>query len=598
MEFNKKTMRKIMQLITFTVLLLVGLMNIDVVMDTIGWIFEILMPFIIGGCIAFIIGVPMKLFEEKIFRKGKSNNKILEKIRRPLSILLSLLTIIGLVLIVILLIAPELTSTVTKLVNETIPDFINNVEKWVVGLTEKYPAITKYVNEYEFDWDKISGNILNITQDLANGVFSSTLSFLGAIVSTITNFAIGLVFSIYLLSNKEKIAMQGKKILYGYLPVKRADRVISILKLTHTSFSNFLSGQCVEAVIEGCLFFIALSIFGFNYALLIGVIAAFTALIPIFGAFIAFGIGFLLLFMVNPIQALWFIVIFLVIQQVESNLIYPYVVGGSIGLPSIWVLFAVTVGGSLMGVAGMLIFIPLFSVFYILLRETVRVRLIVKRIPSEKYENEFAIDFAEQRRELEQIGHNRERRHQEEQMENHGEQSKGKQSKKNNSTKSSGQRSEKPREEQTTSLPNDRQSGKMNGQPNTGRPNGKQNREQTESRSKEKFNGKPNGEQTESRSNERSNREQTESRSNERPNREQTESRYKEKFNGKPNGKQSENRSNERLNQELKIENQSTNQKKTNHERNVEERANKSVGNSSQVRMNTLERLPKDHEHE
>lgn len=478
MEFNKKTIRKIMQLITFTVLLLVGLMNIDVVMNTIGWLLGILMPFIIGGCIAFIIGVPMKLFEEKVFRKGKSDNKVLKKIRRPLSILLSLLTIIGIVLIVILLIAPELTSTVTKLANETIPDFFTNVEKWATDLSEKYPAISKYVNEYEFDWDKISGNILNLTQSLANGVFSSTFSILGAIVSTITNFVIGLVFSIYLLSNKEKLAKQGKKILYGYLPVKRADRIVSILKLTHTSFSNFLSGQCVEAIIEGCLFFIALSIFGFNYALLIGVIAAFMALIPIFGAFIAFAIGFLLLFMVNPVQALWFIVIFLVIQQLESNLIYPYVVGGSIGLPSIWVLFAVTVGGSLMGVAGMLIFIPLFSVFYILLREAVQVRLVVKRVPSEKYEKEFSLDIEQQRIELERIGHNRETRRQEEQMEADEEELKRRQTIQRNLAKTSRAKNGKPSEEQTAR----QQKEKMTGKPRE---------EQTISQQKGKMNTKP-----------------------------------------------------------------------------------------------------------
>ncbi|MDD5934100.1 MAG: AI-2E family transporter [Clostridiales bacterium] len=410
MEFNKKTMRKFMQLITFTVLLLVGLMNFNVIMDTIGWILKILMPFIIGGCIAFIICVPMKLFEEKVFRKGKSNNKILAKIRRPLSILLSLICIIGLILIVILLIAPELTQTVTKLVNETIPNFFSNVEEWAINLSKKYPEIEKYLNEYELDWDKISGNVLNLTQYLANGVFNSTFSIIGTIVNTITNFVIGLVFAVYLLSNKEKLAVQGKKILYGYLPMKRADRILSILKLTNTSFSNFLSGQCVEAVIEGCLFFIVLSLFGFNYAMLIGVIAAFMALIPIFGAFIAALIGFLLLFMVDPVQALWFILIFIIIQQVESNLIYPYVVGGSIGLPSIWVLFALTVGGSLMGVVGMIIVIPLFSVFYILLREAVQVRLTIRRVPSEKYEKEFTVDLEQQRLELEQRGRNRELR--------------------------------------------------------------------------------------------------------------------------------------------------------------------------------------------
>lgn len=401
MELNKKNMRKIMTLITFTVLLLVGLLNVDVILNTINWIFGILMPFIIGGGIAFLLSVPLELFETKVFRKGKSDHKLLTRIRRPISILLSLLLIIGIILIVSFSIAPELTDTITKLAS-TFPKFIEKVEIWVLELAEKYPEIQAYINQYEFDLDKISGSIIDITSSIGSNIFSSTFSILGSIVNTLTNFVIGLVFAIYLLSQKEKLAQQGKKILYGYLPIKRADRIIVILKLTHKSFSNFISGQCVEAVIEGCIFFAVLSIFGFPYALLIGVLVGFTALIPIVGAFIGCIIGTLLLFMVSPVQALWFIVIFLILQQIESNLVYPYVVGGSIGLPSIWVLFAVTVGGSLMQVPGMLISIPLFSVFYVLLRENVKVRLMVRRIPEEKYKEPLKITVEQKRDELEQ----------------------------------------------------------------------------------------------------------------------------------------------------------------------------------------------------
>lgn len=384
MEHNKRNMKKLMQLIAFTVLLLVGMFNLDVIIKTFKWLFNILLPFIIGCGIAFILSIPMKLFEEKVFRKDKTENKILNKIRRPLSILLSILCVIGLILIVVLLIAPEFGKTLFKLF-DTIPQFFDNVEKWVNGLEEKYPEIAKYLSEYELDWDKIGEKVLGITQTVAGGIFSSTFTVIGAIVSTVTNFLIGFVFAIYLLANKEKLSVQCKKILYSYLPIKRADRIIAIAKLSNTSFANFISGQCVEAVIEGCLFFLVLTIFHFDYAILIGVLATFMALIPIFGAFITCALGFVLLFMISPVQALWFIVIDLTIQQVESNLIYPYVVGGSIGLPSLWVLFAVTVGGNLMGVVGMLIFIPLFSVCYVLLREFVNQRLQLRRIPEEKY---------------------------------------------------------------------------------------------------------------------------------------------------------------------------------------------------------------------
>ncbi len=410
MELNKKNMRKIMILITFTVLLFVGLLNFDIVMNTVGWIVGILMPFIIGGCIAFILSVPMRLFEEKLFRKGKSTSKILAKIRRPFSLLLSLLFVIGMILIVIFLIAPELADTVTKLFDTIIPQFSENAEKWFSDLSVKYPEIQKYIEEYQFDWQVISSKVLEFIETMGTDMLSSTVSILGSIVSTVTDFVIGFVFAIYLLSKKEKLAQQGKKILYSYLPMKRADRIIVILKLTHKSFSNFISGQCVEAVIEGCMFFLILSIFKFDYALLIGVLVGFTALIPIFGAFIGCAIGALLLFMVSPVQALWFIVIFLVLQQVDSNLVYPYVVGGSIGLPSIWVLFAVTVGGSLMGVAGMLIFIPLFSVFYVLMRENVMVRLSERHVPEEKYKEPFQITMEQQRNKLEERSYSRNRK--------------------------------------------------------------------------------------------------------------------------------------------------------------------------------------------
>ena len=406
MELNKKNMRKIMILITFTILLLVGLMNVGVVMNTVGWSLGILMPFIIGGGIAFLLSVPMRLFEEKIFRKGKTDNKVLNKIRRPMSILLSLLMIIGIILFVIFLVSPEISKTVVKL-TETIPEFFENAEEWFMNLGVKYPQIQKYIDNYTFDLDRISTYVIDMTQTIGSDVLASTFSILGSIVSTITNFVIGLVFAIYLLSKKEKLAQQGKKILYSYLPMKRADRIIVILKLTHKSFSNFISGQCVEAVIEGCMFFMVLSIFNFDYALLIGILVGFTALIPIFGAFIGCVIGTLLLFMVSPAQALWFVIIFLILQQIESNLIYPYVVGGSIGLPSIWVLFAVTLGGSMMGVVGMLIFIPLFSVFYVIMRENVKTRLLLRRVPEDKYNEPHQMTIEQQRNELEQRGKNR-----------------------------------------------------------------------------------------------------------------------------------------------------------------------------------------------
>ena len=388
MELNRNNVKKIMLIITFTVLLFVGIQHFDVVMMSFSRIIGVLTPFILGGCIAFILNVPLCLFEDKLFQKGKTKNRFVNKIRRPVSILLSIILVASIIFTVTFLIFPEVGKTIGDLAN-TVTDFIPEAQKWVeektAELLVEFPDIDSILDKFAIDWANISTTLINISRGLFDGVVGSAFSIIKNIISGVTTFFIGFVFAVYILANKEKLSEQGKKLCYSFLPQKRADRIIMVLQLTHRTFSNFLSGQCIEAVILGSMFYITLSILRFPYALLIGVLIAFTALIPIFGAFIGAFIGTFLIFMVNPVQALWFFVIFNVLQQIEGNLIYPHVVGGSVGLPSIWVLFAVTIGGSLMGVMGMLIFIPLTSVFYTLLRENVKIRLLLRRIPEDKY---------------------------------------------------------------------------------------------------------------------------------------------------------------------------------------------------------------------
>lgn len=384
MNLNKTNTKKIMILILFTVLLLVGVWRLGEVIDTVFWILGILQPFIMGGCIAFILALPMRMFEKSVFRKGKTNKKFLIKLRRPLSILLSILFVLGIIFFVFFIIVPEVGNTVTLLV-QNIPEYAKNLQNWGMKLIDDNPQITEYISGFTFDWQKISDTILNVTSTLADGIFSSVSSLLGGVVSAVTDFVIGFVFAVYLLANKEKLAEQIKKVLYAYLPRKRADQILKVASLTNKTFASYISGQCIEAVILGTMFFVTLTIFRYPYAILVGVLIAFTALIPILGAYIGGGISFFLIFMINPIKALWFLVITVVLQQLEGNLIYPHVVGGSVGLPSLWVLFAVTVGGGLMGIAGMIIFIPILSVIYTLLRENVNLRLMIRRIPEDKW---------------------------------------------------------------------------------------------------------------------------------------------------------------------------------------------------------------------
>lgn len=384
MDLSKNNTKKLMGLILFTIAVYVSFENIDVVLHTLRRVIGLLSPFILGGCIAFIMNVPMRVIERNLFRNEK-----LKRIKRPISILLTLIFILGIIFIVTFVISPELFQTISTLV-KSIPAFGERVQRQLTELVNKYPELQTYIADFQFDWNQIdwelvAKNILGFAQDFTSNIFNSTIGIVGSIVSGLANFIIGFVFAIYILTQKENLSRQAKKILYAYLPEKKAERTIYIFTLAETTFSNFLSGQCTEAIILGCMFFVAMTIFKLPYALLVGVLIAFTALIPIFGAFIGCIIGAFLILMISPVQAFWFVILFNVLQQIEGNLIYPHVVGGSVGLPSIWVLFAVTVGGNLMGIFGMLIFIPICSVVYALLRTAVNNRIQKRDISRDRF---------------------------------------------------------------------------------------------------------------------------------------------------------------------------------------------------------------------
>ena len=252
-------------------------------------------------------------------------------------------------------------------------------------LVSNHPELVDYIDEVQaqLNWEEILNQLVTFFRIGANSMLSSTISVATGIVSGVGTFFIGLVFACYILLQQEFLKRQMKKLIFAYLKEKHANRFLQICALTYRTFSNFLTGQCLEAVILGMMFFISMTILRFPFAVLVGVLIAFTALIPIFGAFVGCAVGTFLILTVNPSQAAAFVVLFLVLQQIEGNLIYPKVVGGSIGLPAIWVLVAVTLGGSLFGIVGMLVFIPIVSVVYTLLKEDVNKRLIEKDITIE-----------------------------------------------------------------------------------------------------------------------------------------------------------------------------------------------------------------------
>ena len=374
MDLSKLSMKKIRELIIFTVLLVVALWKFEVVIDVLKTIWGIIFPFVLGGAIAFVINVPMSFLEKKIFGKIKEGNKAGEKLARPISILLTIILAVGVIILVMFGVIPQLTRTIASLMM-SIATFIPQMQDWIREFSHNNQDIMKLVNQVQFNPDQAIKWGISILGSGAGNMMNTTMSAVGSIVSGFATFFIAFSFACYILFQKEKLYIQIRKIFFAFIPRKKAEAFLKICSLTYRTFANFLAGQCLEAVILGSMFVVTLSILKMPYALLIGTLIAFTALIPIFGAFVGCALGCFLIFMVSPKQAVLFIIVFLILQQIEGNLIYPHVVGGSVGLPSIWVLAAVTIGGNLMGIVGMLVFIPIVSVIYTIFREFVYMRL-------------------------------------------------------------------------------------------------------------------------------------------------------------------------------------------------------------------------------
>jgi predicted PurR-regulated permease PerM len=281
--------------------------------------------------------------------------------------------ILGVIALILLFIIPELARTITNLASN-VPAFFNQIQDFFNKFLKDHPEIADYVKNININWSNISQVIAQNAQNFAGNLVSSTVT----ITSNIFHFAIScvlsFVISLNVLAQKEKLYNQVKKVMYSYLPHKFANNVYHIFHLSYCAFYNCIAGTCTEACILGSLCFIGMNIFRFPYALLISVFVAFMALIPILGSFFSTVVGGLLIFTVNPIQGLWYVVYFVVLQQLEGNLIYPRVVGSRVGLPGLWVLVAVTIGGNAFGVIGMILSVPVCSVLYALLRESINKR--------------------------------------------------------------------------------------------------------------------------------------------------------------------------------------------------------------------------------
>ena len=370
MELNRDTINKIRGLILFTVITIIVGINYIKVLGLLAAAVNMAAPFILGAAIAFVLNVPMRRIESSLSHVLKKGSRLL----RPVSMALSILLVAGVLFLVMFVVAPQLVRTLLGL-QSSIPVFFGEVRQWLEQLFAENPQILINMEQIQIDWQQLFNDSLKFLKNGAGSMLDTTFSAAISIVNGMSTFLIGFIFSIYILLQKENLIRQIKKLLAAFLPERTVEGIVRIAALTSRTFSNFFTGQCMEAVILGSMFFIVLVVLRLPYALLIGVLIAFTALIPVFGAFIGWAVGAFLMLIISPMDALLFSVVFFTLQQIEGNMIYPHVVGNSVGLPSIWVLVAVTLGGSMMGVVGMLIFIPLCSVLYTLLRDTVNERL-------------------------------------------------------------------------------------------------------------------------------------------------------------------------------------------------------------------------------
>ena len=397
MELNKKTIKTVFLGVAGCIVLYWLLHETQRMTALLKGGISILAPFIAGAVVAFILNVPMRAVEGWL--KGVKNAGFRRALAMIITILLVILVLIG----VFYLLIPQIINTVESLV-DTLPDFFNRVYDQAMAFLADHPEAMQWLSENtdfeKLDWAGLVQKAISLITGSLTAIADKTLQLVLGLSAGIFNAVLSIVFALYCLAKKETLARQARRLLYAILPEKAADEVVRILRMSNATFANFISGQCLEAVILGLMFAVCMSIFRMPYMPLVSVTIAVTALVPIVGAFAGCFVGAFFILIDIPVLAFWFVIMFLVLQQIEGNLIYPRVVGSSIGLPGMWVLVAVAVGGDLMGVGGMLLMIPLASVLYALTREFAAKRLAKRDIDPAKLEAQPPIlksEFKEKR---------------------------------------------------------------------------------------------------------------------------------------------------------------------------------------------------------
>lgn len=375
-------------------LIVLAIVNFDRLKNIFSYLLTISMPIILGFIIAYILNIPMVMLEKLYF--PNSDSIVVKKTRRPVSILVSIIIITVVLIFILNLVIPQLISVFGRII-EIIPVLANGIQSWVIENEEIFPPLAEFVETFQIDWQNIVTNMISIVNRFTTNIIETTLSTVGSVFSIVVNLFLSLMISLYVLMSKETLGRQFRILSETYLPERGHKGLMYVMEVTDYSFRHFITGEVLEALILGSLVTVGMWIFQFPYASMIGALTGVTALIPVLGAYISGAIGFIMILVDSPIQALTFLVFIIVIQQLEGNLIYPRVVGGSIGLPGLWVLISITIGGGLLGIWGMLLAVPLVSTLFKLLKNDIEYRR------NNRYQEQEYVDVVEEINESDEL---------------------------------------------------------------------------------------------------------------------------------------------------------------------------------------------------
>ncbi len=356
---------ELLLLVLFSALIIYSVFNHEVILSMLSGIYAMLSPVITGLAIAFVLNIPLKFIEGRLLVFMDRSDKLRKK-KRLFSILLTFLATIAFFIFIVAIIIPDINTSI-ELLNERAPIYANQVIELVNSLIEEYNLEETLIN-IGIDWQ----SIISTGADIATGFLTAIIGEIGNISASVINTVISTIIAIYLLADKENLIANLKLTIKAFTPSKISSKLFEVFTFSNTIFTNFVTGQILEAAILGTLVFIGMMIFSFPFPLLVSVVIGLTALVPIFGAYIGAFFGAFIILLVSPLQALWFIIFVTIVQQIEGNVIYPRVVGTSIGLPALWVITSIMIFSYLFGIPGILLGVPVTSVFYSLFREYVK----------------------------------------------------------------------------------------------------------------------------------------------------------------------------------------------------------------------------------